>query len=214
MKTILIFFFVIGVIIILFLIFRLREKYRTEIVEPIIEEANTIKEITNDNGFKNIIIEVSHRNNTYEFEVELFDNDLPITCKNFRHIAFDGLRQRTYVNSIFHRIIDDFMVQGGDILHNDGTGSICMYGKTFIDEGFKYSHDQPGLISMANSGEDSNGSQFFITLNKCTHLDNKHVVFGRIVRGLYNIFKLSKIDVDVDNKPIDNAVISKITAAE
>ena len=142
--------------------------------------------------------------------MELFDKELPITCKNFRYIALNGLRNKTYINSIFHRIIDDFMIQGGDILNNDGTGSICIYGETFIDEDFKFSHDRPGLISMANSGEDMNGSQFFITLGKCTHLDNKHVVFGHIVKGLYNIFKLGKISVDANNKPIQDAFISNI----
>ena len=211
MKTLLVVFYTIGVIIILYLIFSLRKKYRIEIIEPIIEEEINKIKLGKETKLKNINIEVTHDNKQYEFEVELFDEELPITCKNFRHIAFNGLRRKTYLNSIFHRIIDDFMIQGGDILHNNGTGSICIYGNTFIDEDFKYSHDRPGLLSMANSGEDTNGSQFFITLGKCPHLDNKHVVFGHITRGLYNIFKLGKISVDVDNKPIRDAFISKIT---
>jgi len=185
-------------------------KYRKEIVEPIIEEKINMIQNNKKASFRNIIIEVTHDSIPYEFEIELFDKELPITCKNFRYIALNGLRNKTYINSIFHRIIDDFMIQGGDILNNDGTGSICIYGETFIDEGFKYSHDRPGLISMANSGEDTNGSQFFITLSKCTHLDNKHVVFGQVVKGLYNIFKLGKIEVNGNNKPSLNAFISKI----
>ena len=214
MKRILVVFYIIGIIIILYLIFRLIKKYRTEIIEPIIAEKTNKVKLGEKTKLQNITIEVTHNDTQYEFEVELFDEELPITCKNFRHIAFDGLRQNTYLNSIFHRIIDDFMIQGGDILNNDGTGSISIYGNTFIDEDFKYPHDRPGLLSMANTGVDTNGSQFFITLERCQHLDNKHVVFGHITKGLYNIFKLGKISVDANNKPIHSAFISKITLAD
>jgi len=214
MNKLLILSYVTGIIIIIYLIFRLKKKYRAEIIDPIIieEQSNLAKTIQSVD--KNFIVEVTHDGIIYDFEVELFDKEFPITCKNFRHIAFDGLRGKSYVNSIFHRIIEDFMIQGGDILNNNGTGSVCIYGRHFIDEGFKYSHDRPGLLSMANNGEDTNGSQFFITLGKCTHLDNKHVVFGHIVKGLYNIFKLSKISVDSGNKPVKDAFISKITLAD
>ena len=120
---------------------------------------------------------------------ELFAKDLPRTSLNFYHLCLgDKVDKETnktlhYKNSLFHRIIPAFMCQGGDFLNGNGTGSLSTYGKTFPDEKFIFSHDQPGLLSMANRGPNTNGSQFFITTADCGWLDGKHVVFGKIIEG-------------------------------
>merc|ERR1712167_566972 len=95
----------------------------------------------------------------------------------------------------------DFMVQGGDFVKGDGTGSLSIFGERFPDENFTLKHDQPGLISMANSGPNSNGRQFFITCNKCDWLDNKHVVFGKVIDGLLTVRKIENMSVGGANKP-------------
>jgi peptidylprolyl isomerase len=103
---------------------------------------------------------------------ELFAKDCPRTALNFYHLCKGDKtskqgKQLHYKNTPFHRIIPGFMVQGGDILKGDGTGSTSIYGDTFGDESFIFSHDQPGLLSMANRGSNTNGSQFFITTADC-----------------------------------------------
>lgn len=120
----------------------------------------------------------------------LFAQDCPRTALNFYHLCKgDKSNPKTnqplhYKGSKFHRVIPGFMCQGGDFLKGDGTGSISIYGDTFGDENFVYSHDQAGLLSMANRGPNTNGSQFFITTADCGWLDGKHVVFGKIEEGI------------------------------
>jgi peptidyl-prolyl isomerase H (cyclophilin H) len=106
---------------------------------------------------------------------ELFDDVVPYTVDNFIYMC-----ENNYAGSIFHRIIKDFVIQGGDYINGDGTGSNSIYGNRFRDESFDLKHDSKYLLSMANSGPDTNGCQFFITLNKLPNLDNKHVVFGKV----------------------------------
>ena len=99
----------------------------------------------------------------------------------------------TYIYVIvYNRVIKDFMVQGGDFLKGDGTGSMSIYGEKFEDENFEVKHTEAGLLSMAHSGPNTNGCQFFITCDNCEFLDNKHVVFGHLVDGLLTLRKIGK----------------------
>jgi cyclophilin family peptidyl-prolyl cis-trans isomerase len=134
--------------------------------------------------------------------IKLFSKIVPLTCENFRTLCIN----QSYKGTIFHRIIKNFMIQGGDFTNGDGTGGKSIFGKTFKDENFKLKHDKPYLLSMANKGKNTNGSQFFITTASAEHLDNKHVVFGKVINGFEVVDKLNSIKVD-NEKPINDIVI-------
>lgn len=140
---------------------------------------------------------------------ELFMDKTPKTSENFRALCTGekGKGEKTgallhYKGTRFHRIIKGFMAQGGDIEYKDGMGGESIYGEKFPDENLKRAHDAPYLLSMANSGKNTNGSQFFITFGPATHLDGKHVVFGRVIEGKNVVELMQQAETGEQDKPI------------
>lgn len=144
-------------------------------------------------------------NNVGKVVFELFNEVVPKTAENFKQLC-TGEKGFGFKGSGFHRIITNFMAQGGDFTNHNGTGGKSIYGEKFADENFKIKHTEPYLLSMANAGKNTNGSQFFITFVPCPWLDGKHVVFGKVVEGKEVVDQMHKV-ASGDGKPKSNVKI-------
>eukprot|EP00558_Chaetoceros_sp_UNC1202_P000634 CAMPEP_0197258704 /NCGR_PEP_ID=MMETSP1429-20130617/82934_1 /TAXON_ID=49237 /ORGANISM="Chaetoceros sp., Strain UNC1202" /LENGTH=484 /DNA_ID=CAMNT_0042722869 /DNA_START=41 /DNA_END=1495 /DNA_ORIENTATION=- len=139
--------------------------------------------------------------------MQLYRDVTPKTAENFRALCTgekgEGARGKPlhFKGCIFHRVIRDFMIQGGDFTNGDGTGGESIYGEKFADENFHVKHTKEGLLSMANAGPATNGSQFFITCRDTPHLDDKHVVFGHVVEGMEIVRKIEGTETESNDKP-------------
>ncbi|XP_076925111.1 peptidyl-prolyl cis-trans isomerase CYP21-1-like [Bidens hawaiensis] len=146
--------------------------------------------------------------------IGLYGDVVPKTVENFRALCTGELGKSAsgkllhYKGTPFHRIIPGFMIQGGDIIYHDGRGNVSIYGGTFHDENFKIKQSHPGMVAMVNSGPDSNGSQFFITTVKAYWLDGEHVVFGKVIEGMDNVYTIEGSAGTYSGKPRKKVVIA------
>lgn len=160
--------------------------------------------VAKSKGAKNMNRIAVFETNMGTFEIELFEDKAPKTTKNFIDLAEKGF----YDGLIFHRVIDGFMIQGGD---PEGTG-MGGPGYTIKDEFHKdLKHNSEGILSMANAGPDTGGSQFFITLDKTPWLDGHHAVFGKVIKGMDVVKKIGKVKTGYNDRPMENVVMKKVT---
>jgi len=183
-------------------------KTKTKITKPksILKKPNKKKSATTRKNPDMVFIDIEDSGEYIgKIVIKLFIDVVPKTCKNFYYLCKNG----SYKNSPLHRIIKDFMIQGGDYTNGDGTGGRSIYGNKFDDENFDIPHDRPYLLSMANSGPNTNGSQFFITTSETPHLDGKHVVFGIVVKGHDIVDYLNNVKTNMGDRPSGDIVISE-----
>lgn len=143
--------------------------------------------------------------------MQLYKDITPKTAENFRQLctgeASTDEQKLHFKGCTFHRVIKDFMIQGGDFTSGDGRGGLSIYGEKFADENFTIKHTHAGQLSMANAGPGTNGSQFFITSRDTPHLDNKHVVFGHVVEGMDIVRKIENVETGANDKPNVDVII-------
>ena len=143
------------------------------------------------------------KTNKGNFKIELYSDKAPVTTENFIKLVKDGF----YNGLVFHRVIDNFMIQGG-CPEGSGRGGP---GYTIKDEFHpELKHNSPGILSMANAGPNTGGSQFFITVASTPWLDNHHSIFGKVIEGIDVVNKISKVNTDRNDRPIEDVVIEKI----
>ncbi|GFY86511.1 peptidyl-prolyl cis-trans isomerase [Actinidia rufa] len=147
--------------------------------------------------------------------VELYRDVVPKTAENFRALCTGekGIGPNTGAplhlkGSCFHRIIKGLMIQGGDISAGNGSGGESIYGLKFEDENFDLKHERKGILSMANAGPDTNGSQFFITTTRTSHLDGKHVVFGKVTKGMGVVRSVEHVNTGENDYPTLDVIIA------
>ena len=145
--------------------------------------------------------------NMGKIEIELFADKTPKTVENFV-----GLAEKGYYNGIiFHRVISDFMIQGGDPT-STGRGGNSLWGTPFADEIVpSLKHEEPGVLSMANAGPNTNGSQFFITVVPTPWLDGKHTVFGKVINGMNVVYDIAKVKTAAGDKPVNDVLMETVT---
>ncbi|KAH9509371.1 hypothetical protein Btru_045743 [Bulinus truncatus] len=140
--------------------------------------------------------------------IGVFGDVAPKTARNFVELS-SHINGYGYEGSKFHRVIADFVVQGGDYDKKDGSGIKSIWGGYFDDENFTLKHTGAGWVSMANAGKDTNGCQFFIILKPTPWLDGHHTVFGKVLEGLEVVRKIGNVETDSNDSPVDDVVISK-----
>merc|ERR1712168_1057422 len=141
-------------------------------------------------------------------QIGLFGKTVPMTAKNFFELA-NQVQPEGYQGSSFHRIIANFMLQGGDFTRGDGTGGVSIYGAKIADENFDLKHHGAGWVSMVNAGPDTNGSQFFICTVVTPWLDGKHVVFGKVLSGMSVVKRMESVKVNGNSKPLEPVTIKQ-----
>ena len=214
-NTIFCFFLIILIIVMIYYIYnRFFKTHEYETIESFddnialhtkipINNNNINEKETQTQNNNEVYLDISLNNQKERVIIKLFDDIVPKTANNFRELC----KTKKYVGTPFHRIIKNFMIQSGDFTNKDGTGGYSIYGDRFDDENFELKHTKPGLLSMANAGPNTNGSQFFITTVETPHLDNKHTVFGEVVSNMDFIYKLENEKTDANDKPLNKCII-------
>jgi len=186
------------------------EEYRPEpLYYTLTEEAYKAK--LNSKNHDHVFLDIAIDN---EFVgglvIELFSDVVPRTCANFLQLCTGPTEQGAagYLNSIFHRIVRNGWIQGGDTFHGRGNGGQSIFGDVFEDENFVIKHNERGIVGMANKGRHTNGSQFYITLQPCPWMDTKYVAFGKVIEGTEVLKKMEEQDT-MNERPTKDIKIIK-----